>query len=164
MTATTGCRNATPAPAEEQHQDDYVADTSSPKGVQRMNDYEFTDTVRHAGHTYIYTVERHASDSLPQVTDDDGVVFADNTYRLRIRRDGQPFVDRRFTKAAFENYLPDEMRRRGVLDGMMCDTSRAGLCFAVSVSLPQSDMYQPLVINIDAAGGIAIERDTQSAE
>ena len=44
----------------------------------------------------------------------------------------------------------------------MLDSSLPGLCFAVSVTLPQSDMVEPLLLHVDANGGIVIERDTRS--
>ena len=58
--------------------------------------------------------------------------------------------------------LSDDFRKRGLLDGMMLDSSLPGLAFAVSVSMPQSDMVEPLLMRVDHQGGIAIERDERS--
>jgi len=130
--------------------------------LQRMHDYHFEDTLRTGGHNYHYIIDRIASDSLPVVTDDEGHRFADNIYTLTIQRDGQSFLHRRFTKSAFASHLSADFVRKGMLDGMMLDRSLPGLVFAVSVSLPQSDMFEPLLLRIDGSGGIAIERDTRA--
>ena len=130
--------------------------------VQRMHDYHFEDTLRTGGHNYHYIINRTASDSLPVVTDDEGHRFADNIYTLTIQRDGQPLLHRSFTKNAFASYLSSEFVRKGLLDGMMLDRSLPGMAFAVSVSLPQSDMLEPLLLRVDGSGGIAIERDTRA--
>lgn len=164
VVALAACRNANPEAVEAQHQSDYAAPADEPLGVQRMNPYDFTDTVRVGHTTYVCRIERHASDSLPTVTDDYGVEFADNVYRLTIHRDGAPFVERSFTKAAFAHLLSDDMARRGVLYGMRADTTVAGLAFAVSVSQPQSDVYVPILLTVDAGGGIAIARDTRGMQ
>lgn len=128
-------------------------------GIQRMAVYNFTDTLRTGGKTYTYTIHREASDSLPVITDEDGNRYADNVYTLTIRSAGQTVFQRRFTKAAFNFYLSREFQKKGILDGMMCDKSLPGLRFAVSVSLPQSDMFEPLLMQVDTNGGIVITRD-----
>ncbi|MBR4534662.1 MAG: DUF4738 domain-containing protein [Bacteroidaceae bacterium] len=130
--------------------------------IQCMRSYDYTDTLTVNGHCYEYTIHREADESLPMVTDDEGVNYADNRYTLTILRDGQSCFDRQFTKANFASYLTPEFRERGILDGMMCDRSLPGLCFALSVTLPQSDMVEPLLLRIDPAGGLVIESDTRS--
>lgn len=141
---------------------EFVTNSSQADGIQRMHDYHFTEEHRMAGHVYAYTIDRVPSDTLPQVLDDEGVRYADNLYTLTIQRDGRPFFSRRFTKASFASYLSQEFRKKGLLDGMMFDKSLPGLNFAISVSLPQSDMIEPLLLHVDNAGGISIERDTRS--
>lgn len=136
--------------------------TDSLAGIQRMRTYDYADSVRVGAHVYRYHIHREACDSLPMVTDEAGFVFADNIYRLTILKDGQPFVDRRFTKAAFNHLLSADFRRQGILDGFMCDTSQPGLHFAVSVSYPQSDMYQPFLLSFDERGGMSLVIDTRS--
>lgn len=133
-------------------------------GIQRLREYNYHDTLRTNGHTYIYTIHREYSDSLPTVTDDEGNRHADNIYTLTIASDGRTFFNRRFTKSTFASYLSAEMAQKGILDGMMCDTSLPGLRFAISVSLPQSDMFEPLLMQVDANGGISITRDERGDE
>ena len=128
-------------------------------GIQRMTVYDFTDTLRTDGKTYIYTVHREASDSLPLIIDEEGNRYADNIYTLTIRSGGKTVFQRRFTKATFNSYLSKEFQKKGLLDGMMCDKTLPGLRFAVSVSLPQSDMFEPLLMQVDTNGGIVITRD-----
>jgi len=98
------------------------------------------------------------------VTDDEGNRHADNIYTLTIASDGRTFFNRRFTKSTFASYLSAEMAQKGILNGMMCDTSLPGLRFAISVSLPQSDMFEPLLMQVDANGGISITRDERGDE
>lgn len=159
MTAACGGKKTQPDQLVGQG-DLEMSDTLS--GVQRMRTYDYSDTVQVGGHQYCYTIHREASDSLPMVRDESGFVFADNIYKLTILKDGQPFVSRRFTKADFDHLLSDDFRRQGILDGFMCDTSQPGLRFAVSVSYPQSDMYEPFLLTFDDRGGMVMERDTRS--
>lgn len=144
---------------QEQAAADSAATETPSDGIQRMTVYDFTDTVRTEGKTYIYTVHREASDSLPVITDEDGNRYADNVYTLTIRSGEQTVFNRRFTKKTFLSYLSRDFQQRGILDGMMCDKTLPGLRFAVSVSLPQSDMMEPLLMQVDTQGGIVITRD-----
>lgn len=153
-------RNKTQPEALVGQGDMEVADSLA--GIQRMRTYDYKDSVRVGTHLYKYHIHREACDSLPTVTDESGFVFADNIYRLTILKDGKPFLDRRFTKSSFAHLLSADFRRQGILDGFMCDTSQPGLHFAVSVSYPQSDMYQPFLLNIDERGGLSIVIDTRS--
>ena len=141
---------------------EYEDAASVTDGVQRMHEYNFSDTVLIDGREYIYKLHREASDSLPTVSDDEGTRYADNVYTLTIMAGGQQFFHRTFTKAAFASYLSSDFRQQGILDGMMLDTSLPGLAFAVSVSMPQSDMIEPLLLHVDRQGGITIERDERS--
>lgn len=133
-------------------------------GIQRLRVYNYSDTLRTSGHTYVYTIHREYSDSLPVVTDDEGNRHADNIYTLTIKSDGKAFFNRRFTKGTFASYLSADMAKKGILDGMMCDTSLPGLRFAICVSFPQSDMFEPLLMQVDANGGISITRDERGDE
>ena len=159
LTACTERRQTTTQTASPS---EYMVAEGSSDGVQRMTPYNYSGTAEIGPHHYSYTIHREAVDSLPTVKDDDGTVYADNAYHLTIQRDGQPLLNRHFTKRSFASYLSAEMRQKGILDGMMQDATMPGLVFAISVSLPQSDMLEPLLLKVDAAGGIAIERDLRS--
>lgn len=158
----TACGGKSPQTAAEATPNEFVQSDDDASAIQRMHDYHFSDTLHADGHIYTYTIDRSASDSLPTVKDDEGITYADNVYSLSILRDRAPFFSRRFTKAAFASYLSADFRQKGLLDGMMCDRSLPGINFAVSVSLPQSDMIEPLLLHIDRNGGIAIERDLRA--
>ncbi|MBP3829495.1 MAG: DUF4738 domain-containing protein [Bacteroidaceae bacterium] len=157
--ALAACVNKPTAEKAATGVNEYAADEAKADGIQRMQPYHYADTVRMDGHTYVYTIHREASDSLPMVVDDEGTRYADNVYKLTIQADGHSFFDRRFTKSAFASYLSTDFRAKGILDGMMFDETQPALTFAVSVSLPQSDMMEPLLLRIDRQGGIAIQRD-----
>lgn len=133
--------------------------TASEDGIQRMSPYHYSDTIRTNGKAYVYTIHREASDSLPVVTDDEGNKYADNVYTLSIRQGGQTVFNRQFTKKTVASYLSKDFQQNGILDGMMCDKSLPGLRFAISVSLPQSDMFEPLLLQVDTYGGMTISRD-----
>ena len=155
MLISCGGKNASDATATAN-----ASDSEEPAdGIQRMTVYDFTDTLRTDGKTFIYTVHREASDSLPLIIDEEGNRYADNIYTLTIRSAGKTVFQRRFTKANFSSYLSKEFQKKGLLDGMMCDKTLPGLRFAVSVSLPQSDMFEPLLMQVDTNGGIVITRD-----
>ncbi len=133
--------------------------TTSVDGIQRMTPYHYSDTIRTNGKAYTYTIHREASDSLPVVIDDEGNKYADNVYSLTIHQGGQTLFHRQFTKKTVASYLSTEFQQNGILDGMMCDKSLPGLRFAISVSLPQSDMFEPLLLQVDTSGGMTISRD-----
>ena len=141
---------------------EFETSESTDDGVQRMREYHYSDTLRAYGHIYSYTIQRAASDELPRVRDDEGTVYADNVYLLTVECEGQAFYSRRFVKADFAVSLSEEFRKKALLDGMMCDKSLPGINFAVSVSLPQSDMIEPLLLHIYKDGSIAIEKDNRA--
>lgn len=162
VTSLAGCRGKSQQPAEQSSLGEFETESVAADGIQRMHTYDYTDTLRIEGHTYACNIHREADVNLALVTDDEGNRYADNRYTLTIRRDGQPCFERQFTKGNFASYLSGEFQEKGILDGMMYDRSLPGLNFAVSVTLPQSDMVEPLLLRVDLNGGIAIERDTRS--
>ncbi len=155
------CGGSTPKTETTTGSNEYAVDESASDGIQRMPEYNYSDSINVGGKTFNYTIHRCASDSLPTVTDDEGTIYADNEYTLTLSR-GNDFSQFRFTKHNFASYLSSEFRKKGILDGMMCDKSLPGLRFAVSVSLPQSDMFEPLLLTIDPNGGMTITRDERS--
>lgn len=163
LLAVTACQKQRPSSQQAASVSEYATDAAAGDGVQRMYDYHFQDTLSLRGHQYIYSIDRHAVDSLPRVKDVDGLVYADNAYHLSIRCDGQTLLNRHFTKGSFASYLSEDMLRNGILDGMVYDASvDAEMAFAISVSFPQTDMLEPLLLRVDRNGGISIERDQRS--
>jgi hypothetical protein len=79
-----------------------------------------------------------------------------------IRQDGSVFFSQTFTKADFNDYLDDDYRATGILEGLVFDRVEGlRLIFAGSVSHPQTDEYIPLVITLSNFGDVTISRDTQ---
>ena len=150
---------------QSDHTDTIESDTTEEvnvDGVQRLGAYDYTDTVAIGGRTYVYSIHRESSDSLPTVVDDEGVTFTDNIYTLKVDTEGRTLFSRCFTKSDFAHLLSDEFLRKGILDGMAFEEEAPVLRFAVCVSLPQSDMLEPLLLQIDAQGGYTVERDSRS--
>ena len=78
------------------------------------------------------------------------------------RSDGSKFYSRQFTKADFVNYLDDDYRKTGILEGLVFDKADGDwLEFAASVCHPHTDEYIPLIIRLSRMGVLTIARDTQ---
>ncbi len=137
-----------------------VADNGN--AVLRQDDYAYSDTVRAYGSVCHYSITRTASAAAPTVEDDEGTVYADNVYTIDITTEGRTLLHRQVTKADVAALLGNEVRRRGIIDGMMCDKSEPGLTFAISVSLPQTDMFEPLLMRVGRDGSVTFERDQRS--
>ena len=69
--------------------------------------------------------------------------------------------NRSFTKAAFDDYLDNDYRRTGILEGIVFDRVEGNqVVFAGSVSHPQTDEYIPFIITVDNMGAVGITRDS----
>ena len=138
-------------------------EVKAPQGPIRMQDYKQTNDIQWLGKPYQVEITRIPDDSLRMVTDEDGQKFVDNRITLRILRgDGSTFYKGGFTKAAFENYLDDDYRKTGILEGFVFDKIEgAQLIFAASVCHPQTDEYIPLVVTVSSLGEVGIRRDTE---
>ena len=96
------------------------------------------------------------------VKDETGQKFVDNRITVRIiRADGSICFNRSFTKAAFDDYLDNDYRRTGILEGIVFDRVEGNqVVFAGSVSHPQTDEYIPFIITVDNMGAVGITRDS----
>lgn len=155
----TGCKQ------KKQAEDIIVRKTEAPK-IQapiRMQEYNQVKDVQWLDRSYQVDILRTADDSLRMVKDETGQKFVDNRIRLKvIRQDGSVFFSQTFTKASFNDYLDDDYRQTGILEGLVFDRVEGNsLIFAGSVSHPQTDEYIPLVITLSNFGDVAISRDTQ---
>ena len=154
----TGC-------AEKKKSEDIIAkkqEAPKPQAPIRMQDYTQTKDVEWLDKHYQVVVKRFPDDSLRMVKDETGQKFVDNRISLRvIRADGSVFFDRSFTKAAFDNYLNNDYRQTGILEGLVFDRVEGNnLFFAASVSHPQTDEYIPLVVTVSNFGEVGIKLDT----
>ena len=158
-TTLTGCKQ------KKQTEDIIVRKTETPKPQApiRMQDYNQVKDVQWLDRSYQVDIRRMADDSLRMVKDETGQKFVDNRIQLKvIRQDGSVFFSRTFTKADFDDYLDDDYRATGILEGLVFDRVEGlHLIFAGSVSHPQTDEYIPLVITLSNFGDVTISRDTQ---
>ena len=134
-----------------------------PKAPIRMQEYNQVKDEKWLDREYQIDIRRVADDSLRMVKDENGQQYVDNHITLKvIRQDGSVFFSRTFTKASFNDYLDDDYRATGILEGLVFDRVEGNnLIFAGSVSHPQTDEYIPLVITLSNFGDVSISRDTQ---
>ena len=151
---------------EKKQHDDIITkkvETPKPQSPIKMQDYIQTKEVQWLGKNYQIEVKRLADDSLKMVKDETGQKFVDNRIHLKvIRQDGSVFFSQTFTKASFNDYLDDDYRATGILEGLVFDrVDGHQLIFAGSVSHPQTDEYIPLVVTLSNFGDVTISLDTQ---
>ena len=154
----TGC-------SEKKKSNDIIATKPEAPKLQapiRMQDYTQRTDVSWLDKHYQVEVKRFPDDSLKMVKDETGQKFVDNRISLRIiRADGSVFFSRSFTKAAFDNYLNNDYRQTGILEGFVFDRVEGNnLFFAASVSHPQTDEYIPMVVTVSNFGDVGIRQDT----
>ena len=138
-------------------------ETVKPQAPERMQEYDDSRNVAWIGKQYKVTVHRQPADSLPLVKDETGQKYVDNVISVSVfRSDGSKFYSRQFTKADFVNYLDDDYRKTGILEGLVFDKADGDwLEFAASVCHPHTDEYIPLVVKLSRMGQLTIQRDTQ---
>ena len=129
--------------------------------TRQLPDLALTDSVKNAGHTYVYSILRTPSDSLPQVTDDMDDKYKDNTIRLTLRRDGNEYFNKTFTKATFAQSIDKEFYNNAILDGIRFIRVEPGqgLVFSFAVSYPDSDMSVPFLMTIADNGSFTFVKD-----
>ena len=155
----TGCKQ------KKQTEDIIVHKTEAPKPQApiRMQEYNQVKDIQWLDRGYQVNIRRTADDSLRMVKDETGQKFVDNRILLKvIRQDGSVFFSQTFTKASFNDYLDDDYRATGILEGLVFDRVEGHqLIFAGSVSHPQTDEYIPLVITLSNFGDVNISRDSE---
>ena len=129
--------------------------------TRQLPDLALTDSVKNAGRTYVYSILRTPSDSLPQVTDDMDDKYKDNTIRLTLRRDGNEYFNKTFTKATFAQSIDKEFYSNAILDGIRFIRVEPGqgLVFSFAVSYPDSDMSVPFLMTIADNGSFTFVKD-----
>ena len=134
---------------------------SAPIKMQEYTDQRDVTWVE--GRTYHVAVNRQPCDSLPMVKDDTEQQFVDNIFTVTVSRsDGSVFFSRKFTKKQFSQYINDDYRQTGILEGIVFDRAEGDwLIFAASVGHPQTDEYIPLIIKLSRMGVLNISQDTQ---
>ena len=134
-----------------------------PKAPVKMQKNTDGLDVQWIGKTYHVSVHRQPADSLPMVKDETGQEYVDNIFTLAVsRQDGSVFFSRKFTKSDFANYVPEDFRRTGILEGLVFDKADGDwLVFAASVGRPQTDEYIPLVVKLSRMGTLEVRQDTE---
>lgn len=135
----------------------------APTAPIRMQEYNQQISPEWNGKKVNVDIKRTADESLPMVKDENGQEFIDNTITLSVTTaEGKDIFKKTFTKTAFNQYIGEDYRKGGILEGIVFDKpSGKELRFAASVCLPQSDEYMPLLIYISPRGTMRIEHDTQ---
>lgn len=150
-------------PQQASSLDSIQAQKQVSNGIIHIPGITKSDVVKVGSRTYEYTFSRQAADSLGVVQDEMGDRYADNFYQLTIRRDGNNFFSRRFTKADFQALLGGDFLKNGIFDGFRYSHSDDGkLYFSACVSYPESDMSAPFFVVIGPDGSYTIESDNSS--
>lgn len=155
------------AACKEQKQQETTQETveSVQEEVRSLMAYEHTDSLMQGNHTIIYTITSEPDDSLPLITDEDGVQYKDNCICLEIMKDGNILFRRYFTKADFATSLSADFRKHGIMDGLRFSHIDDGkYCFNACVSLPESDMSCPFILTVGSDGSYTITPDTSVPE
>lgn len=165
-----GCLALALASCSEKKQSDVIIvenyEAPEPSGPIKMDKYSDTNTISWLGAKYTYDIRRTPCDSLPEVKDEDGQTYIDNSVTLTISRsDGSVFLEKTFTKNTFSSTLTSNMNKNGILDGFIFHkVDGNALLFAASVSYPQSDESIPIIMRVSRMGDISVARDTESVE
>lgn len=151
---------------EKKKSDDIIAQPVvkvKPEAPVKMQEYNDERDVEWIGKTYHVVVHRQPADSLPMVKDETGQKFVDNFFSVKVsRQDGSVFFSRTFTKKYFLNYITEDYRKKGILEGIVFDKADGDwLVFAASVGLPQTDEYIPLIVRLSRMGELTVRQDTQ---
>lgn len=135
----------------------------APAAPVYMQEYKQSKSVEVGGITFNITIVRQPDDSLAMVKDETGQKFVDNRITLTIANaQGATIVNKSFTKANFDQYIDNDYRQTGILEGLVFDCVEGNsIRLAASVSHPQTDEYIPLVVTVGKSGSISISRDTK---
>lgn len=129
-------------------------------GVIRMDSSSQNGGLTLAGISYQYIIRRMPDDNLPKASDDDGNSYVDNRIELVITSGGRQFFSRVFQKNNFAGMIDSSFMKKGILEGLVFDKVKDGkMNFSVSISYPQTDMYQSLMIEITPTGGMTVRKD-----
>ena len=140
----------------EAKRDSMLAHTRNPR-VERMNAYHYATQIQ-CPWADAYDIVRQASDSLGNITDDEGTRYINNYVKLTLTYGGSQVFSHTFTKADFAPIADSRFFKRAVLQGMAFDKVEDGnVRFMASVGTPDSDEFVQFAITIDRQGTHIIE-------
>ncbi len=138
---------------------------AKPSAPVKMQEYQDEREVKWVeDRTYKVIVLRQPSDTLSMVKDaETGQQYVDNVFTVTVERsDGSVFFNRKFKKQDFSQYINEDYRKTGILEGIVFDKADGDwLVFGASVGHPQTDEYIPLVIKLSRMGVLQIAQDTE---
>ncbi len=129
-----------------------------PKGIQRTDTRTIRDTIMVRGKQYLYTFTIQSNDTLPPITNAEGMQYYENTVTLTIRQGGNNVFNRTFTKHSFDQFVPSGKMHVFTLIGFNYNLNRINehnfLSFIASVGDPDdtSELYYPVEITIHPDG------------
>ena len=149
--------------SKQKDPDNYVVESIKPDEISDeihlLQTIEATAQAEFKGKVYNMKVVRRADNTLPVVTDEQGLKYYDNTITLEVTTDGKQFAHKLFNKNTFASYLEADFLKHSILEGLVFDkVNDHGLQFAASVSYPESDLYVPFNITLLPNGNLSIEK------
>mgnify|MGYP003379019803 FL=1 len=140
-------------------------DSLDASGLQRMQVSRVETDVQFKGKTYRSVVVRTPDESLPHVSNEMGDTYVDNKIVLRLTQGNKKVVEKTFTKKDFASVVDAGFLAHSILEGIVYSkTSADGIVYAASVYYPQTDLYMPLSITVNAAGKIHIQKEDMLEE
>lgn len=153
------CLGCGPQKAKHSGYSEYEQPDTASK-VQRMSDYRYSADITDGDTRYSYVITRKANDSVPLIKGEGNELYADNYVKLVIKKNGNDFFNKTFTKNSFRNFMDRKFHANAVLEGMAFDRIvPEGLRFASSVSYPATDMFLPFFIIVSRNGSVQIIKD-----
>lgn len=107
--------------------------------VEKDAPQQLNDTVTFNDQKFVISIERTPADSLPKVSDEEGIPFLDNKVKVLVKSDGETVVKRTFTKNDFKEAADDINMSKVVLGGMVFNTiNGTGIVFNAQLCPPGS--------------------------
>ena len=128
--------------------------------VQRMKDYHYHEKIEDGNVHFSYDITRKADETLPTITSEDNMVFADNYIRLKISKGDTEILNKTFTKQTFKPFIDQDFYNKSILEGMAFHKiDGKNLRFVSSISYPETDMFILCAITIAPDGTYSITKE-----
>lgn len=140
-----------------------VEEVDSATGVIRLTSYAYNDTIHIDDKTYSYDFAFSSVDSLPVITNSQGVQYYDNEVKLTIKRDSTIIYSHTFRKHDFNDIVPSDFLKASSLVGFNYNVikrdDRSALYFIAMVGDPDesAEITYPVEIKISTGGAMSME-------